>query len=37
VVGSVALAGILRHDLGLPRMVTNRHPAATDPTDSQAL
>src|SRR6266568_8035667 len=37
VVGSVALAGILRHDLGLPRVVTNRHPAATDPTDIQAL
>ena len=37
VFGSIALAGILRHDLALPRMVTNRHPAATDPADSQAL
>src|SRR5216683_878324 len=36
-VGSIALTGILRHDLGLPRVVTDRHPAATDPTDSQAL
>ena len=37
VVGSVELADTLRHDLGLPRRVTNRHPAATDPTDSPAL
>jgi hypothetical protein len=33
VVGSIALAYILRHDLGLPRVVTDRHPAATDTAD----
>ena len=37
VVGSIALARILGHDFRLPRVVTDRHPAATDPTDSQAL
>src|SRR6266849_5467203 len=37
VVSSIALTRILRHDLGLPRVVTDRHPAATDTTDSQAL
>jgi hypothetical protein len=30
VVGSIALTRILRHDLCLPRVVTDRHPAATD-------
>ena len=37
VVGSIALTCILRHDLRLPGMATDRHPAATDTTDSQAL
>src|SRR5712692_4767428 len=37
VVGSVTLAHILRHGLGLSRVIANHHPAATDAADNQAL
>jgi hypothetical protein len=37
VVGSVALAYILRHQLRLSHVIANRHPTATDAADHQAL
>ena len=37
VIGSVALAGILRYELRLPRVVADCHAAAADATDDQAL
>jgi hypothetical protein len=37
VIYSVALAEILRHELGLPRVVADGHAGAADAADNQTL